>query len=88
MNNPYVQLISFAVLTDDWNQVAFTVKADREGGRPLELMIEKLDINGFKADQGWSNSKFLPPCVFYAYTKPVNQANGSESSVGTKKVIP
>ncbi|KAL4611960.1 hypothetical protein ACB092_08G163800 [Castanea dentata] len=62
-----------------------SVKADREGGRPLQLMIEKLDINGFKADQGWSNSKFLPPCVFYAYTKPVNQANGSESSVRTKK---
>nr|XP_023878622.1 protochlorophyllide-dependent translocon component 52, chloroplastic isoform X1 [Quercus suber]XP_023878623.1 protochlorophyllide-dependent translocon component 52, chloroplastic isoform X2 [Quercus suber] len=62
-----------------------SVKADREGGRPLELMIEKLDINGFKADQGWSNSKFLPPCVFYAYTKPMDQANGSESSVGTKK---
>uniref|UniRef100_A0A7N2KLD4 Pheophorbide a oxygenase domain-containing protein n=1 Tax=Quercus lobata TaxID=97700 RepID=A0A7N2KLD4_QUELO len=48
-------------------------------------MIEKLDINGFKTDQRWSNSKFLPPCVFYAYTKPVDQANGSESSVGTKK---
>ncbi|KAK9999797.1 hypothetical protein SO802_019400 [Lithocarpus litseifolius] len=59
--------------------------ADREGGRPLELKIDKLDINGFKADQEWSNSKFLPPCVFYANTKSVDQANGSESSVGTKK---
>jgi hypothetical protein len=64
------------------------VKADREGGRPLELMIERLDINGFKAHQEWSLSKFIPPCVFYAYTKPVvDQANGAASSSGTEKVI-
>ncbi|XP_059429735.1 protochlorophyllide-dependent translocon component 52, chloroplastic-like [Corylus avellana] len=63
-----------------------SVKADREGGRPLELMIESLDINGFKANQEWSLSKFIPPCVFYAYTKPVvDQANGSASSSGTEK---
>uniref|UniRef100_A0A2N9J6J6 Rieske domain-containing protein n=1 Tax=Fagus sylvatica TaxID=28930 RepID=A0A2N9J6J6_FAGSY len=59
--------------------------ADREGGRPLELMIEKLDINGFDAYQGWSRSKFLSPCVFYAYSNPVDQTNGSASSAGTKK---
>lgn len=46
-----------------------TVKNDREGGRPLELSIEKLDINGFRAEQGWSKSKFIPPCIFYAYSK-------------------
>ncbi|KAJ7980576.1 protochlorophyllide-dependent translocon component 52, chloroplastic [Quillaja saponaria] len=62
------------------------VKADREGGRPLDLLIEKLDINGFTANQGWSESKFIPPCVFYAYTKPkVDQANGSASSAGMEK---
>ncbi|KAG6679545.1 hypothetical protein I3842_14G137500 [Carya illinoinensis] len=65
------------------------VKADREGGRPLELSIERLDINGFEADQEQrSRSKFFPPCVFvfYAYTDSmVDQANGSESSAGTKK---
>ncbi|KAG6679542.1 protochlorophyllide-dependent translocon component 52, chloroplastic-like isoform X2 [Carya illinoinensis] len=63
------------------------VKADREGGRPLELIIERLDINGFEADQDErSRSKFFPPCVFYAYTDSmVDQTNGSASSAGTKK---
>ncbi|XP_057432997.1 protochlorophyllide-dependent translocon component 52, chloroplastic-like [Lotus japonicus] len=53
-------------------------KADREGGRPLELSIEKLDINGFSADQGWSKSKFMPPCIFYAYT-PDQPASSAET---------
>ena len=38
------------------------------GGTPLELMIEKLDIDGFNAIQEWSKRKFLSPCMFYAYT--------------------
>ncbi|KAB1227774.1 Protochlorophyllide-dependent translocon component 52, chloroplastic [Morella rubra] len=60
-------------------------KADREGGRPLELMIERLDINGFDGNQEWSRNKFIPPCVFYAYNySPVDQANGSASSAGTQ----
>jgi hypothetical protein len=46
------------------------VKLDREGGRPLELSIKELDVNGFTADQGWSDSKFMPPSIFYAYSKP------------------
>ncbi|XP_061356102.1 protochlorophyllide-dependent translocon component 52, chloroplastic [Gastrolobium bilobum] len=54
------------------------VKADREGGRPLELAIEKLDINGFSADQGWSRGKFMPPCIFYAY-KPDQPASSAET---------
>ncbi|KAI4317474.1 hypothetical protein L6164_025341 [Bauhinia variegata] len=59
-------------------------KVDREGGRPVELSIEKLDVNGFTADQVWSKSKFMPPCIFYAYSDP-DQANGSASSPDTKK---
>jgi hypothetical protein len=63
------------------------VKADREGGRPLELMVERLDINGFNAKQDFGLSKFIPPCVFYAYTNPVvDQTNGSATSSGTEKV--
>ncbi|CAB4312546.1 unnamed protein product [Prunus armeniaca] len=62
-------------------------KADREGGRPLELSVQKLDINGFIAKQEWGRSKFLPPCVFYASPlDPVDQGNGAASSAGTKKV--
>ncbi|XP_015958185.1 protochlorophyllide-dependent translocon component 52, chloroplastic [Arachis duranensis] len=57
-------------------------KVDREGGRPLELAIEKLDVNGFLAEQGWSKSKFMPPCVFYAYShdQPAPSGENQKSS--------
>jgi len=66
------------------------VKADREGGRPLELSIEELDVNGFTANQGWSKSKFMPPSIFYAYSdidtnKP---ASSSEETKVTNCVLP
>ncbi|KAM1756213.1 hypothetical protein ACFX11_005607 [Malus domestica] len=62
-------------------------KADREGGRPLDLRVEKLDINGFIAKQEWGWSKFLPPCVFYGSPlDPLEQGNGAASSAETKKV--
>lgn len=57
------------------------VKADREGGRPLELSIEELDINGFTAHQGWSKSKFMPPSIFYAYPDPDQPASSAETKV-------
>ncbi|KAK2438191.1 protochlorophyllide-dependent translocon component 52, chloroplastic [Trifolium repens] len=58
-------------------------KLDKEGGTPLELSIEKLDVNGFTANHGWtwSESKFMPPSIFYAYSDP----NEPTSSVETKK---
>ncbi|KAL9370290.1 hypothetical protein Peur_041489 [Populus x canadensis] len=62
------------------------VKVDREGGRPVALSVKKLDINGFDGDQEWGISKFIAPCIFYAYTKPLeNQGNGAASSAGTRK---
>ena len=61
------------------SRIDYTEKADREGGRPLELSIEKLDVNGFIGDQGWGKNKFMPPCIFYAYTNP-NQHKESASS--------
>lgn len=63
------------------------MKVDREGGRPVALSVKKLDINGFDGDQEWGISKFIAPCIFYAYTKPLeNQGNGAASSAGTRKV--
>jgi hypothetical protein len=46
------------------------------------LSIEKLDVNGFTANHGWtwSESKFMPPSIFYAYSDP----NEPTSSVETK----
>ncbi|KAJ6713485.1 IRON-SULFUR DOMAIN CONTAINING PROTEIN [Salix purpurea] len=62
------------------------VKVDREGGRPVVLSVKKLDINGFDGDQEWGISKFIAPCIFYAYTKPSeNQGNGDASPAGTRK---
>lgn len=57
------------------------MKVDREGGRPLELSIETLDINGFTANQGWSKSKFMPPCIFYVYTDSDQPASSAETQV-------
>ncbi|KAJ6340857.1 hypothetical protein OIU78_009102 [Salix suchowensis] len=62
------------------------LKVDREGGRPVVLSVKKLDINGFDGDQEWGISKFIAPCIFYAYTKPSeNQGNGDASPAGTGK---
>ncbi|WCJ28834.1 Pheophorbide a oxygenase chloroplastic [Euphorbia peplus] len=61
-------------------------KADREGGRPVEMSVKNLDINGFNGGQEWGNSKFIAPCIFYAYSDPTaNQGNGAASSAETKK---
>ncbi|PNX61116.1 protochlorophyllide-dependent translocon component chloroplastic-like, partial [Trifolium pratense] len=70
-------------------------KDDREGGRPLELSIEELDVNGFTATQGWSKSIFMPPSIFYnvftsnntlydpnyAYSDPNKPASSVETKV-------
>ncbi|XP_062016009.1 protochlorophyllide-dependent translocon component 52, chloroplastic-like [Rosa rugosa] len=62
-------------------------KADREGGRPLDMYVPKLDINGFIAEQNPGQSKFVPPCVFYvSLFDPIDNSNGAASSPGTEKV--
>ncbi|MBA0708412.1 hypothetical protein Golax_023540, partial [Gossypium laxum] len=43
-----------------------TVKVDREGGRPLDMKVKKLDINGF-LEQDWGSSNFIAPCIFHAF---------------------
>ncbi|KAJ9697727.1 hypothetical protein PVL29_007040 [Vitis rotundifolia] len=64
------------------------VKADREGGRPLEMKIQKLDRSGFIGKQEWGTSKFIPPCVFYLSSDLlIDKTNGSASSVETKKEV-
>lgn len=61
------------------------VKADREGGRPVEMSIKKFDIDGFLAKQEWGSSKFMPPCIFYAYSeRPSDPGNGTAMSDGSK----
>ncbi|XP_023531366.1 protochlorophyllide-dependent translocon component 52, chloroplastic [Cucurbita pepo subsp. pepo] len=40
-------------------------KADREGGKPIEIFIKDLDAYGFISNQELGNSQFFAPCVFY-----------------------
>ncbi|KAK6925786.1 Rieske [2Fe-2S] iron-sulfur domain [Dillenia turbinata] len=73
----------------------FTSKADREGGRPLEIRLQKLDINGFTAEHEAGISKFLPPCVFFTaplslfQAAPLNTAseNKKPSSISQKRIL-
>ncbi|KDP42103.1 hypothetical protein JCGZ_01891 [Jatropha curcas] len=61
-------------------------KVDREGGRPLDLGVKKLDMSGFAGKMDFGSCKFIAPCIFYAYTDPkVDQGNGAVSSPETKK---
>ncbi|KAK4371620.1 hypothetical protein RND71_011095 [Anisodus tanguticus] len=40
--------------------------ADREGGRPLDITVTKLDVNGITANQGPGRNTFVPPCMYYS----------------------
>ncbi|KAL9661877.1 hypothetical protein QQ045_026705 [Rhodiola kirilowii] len=61
-------------------------KLDREGGRPLNIEIERLDIDGFTSKQQFGASKFVPPCIYHAYPmKPSAQTNGSVPTSADKK---
>ncbi|XP_058211629.1 protochlorophyllide-dependent translocon component 52, chloroplastic-like isoform X1 [Rhododendron vialii] len=64
-----------------------SVKADREGGRPLEISIKKSDLNGFIARQEAADTRFIAPCVFSAFTSlGADQSKGSASPAETKEV--
>ncbi|KAK2637657.1 hypothetical protein Ddye_025452 [Dipteronia dyeriana] len=63
------------------------VKVDREGGKPLNISVNQLDINGFVGNHVWDDTKFVAPCVFYTCTNPiVFQSNGFAFSAATGKV--
>lgn len=71
----------------------FTVKADREGGVPIEMSAQGLGINGFTSKREWGGSKFIAPCVYYAFPELVTDesgvpdgSNGSVSPAENKKV--
>ncbi|XP_021771925.1 protochlorophyllide-dependent translocon component 52, chloroplastic-like isoform X1 [Chenopodium quinoa] len=64
------------------------VKADREGGRPLNLSVKDMDINGFTTKQDWGSGKFFAPCIYYVYPDPPpDNANGSVSSAVNNKQV-
>ncbi|KAG9153962.1 hypothetical protein Leryth_000478 [Lithospermum erythrorhizon] len=68
-----------------------SVKADKEGGKPLEMNVKELSINGFKAKLEFEGSVgiFSPPCLFYISTNhtktPIGHSNDVQSSHDTQK---
>ncbi|KAI3794834.1 hypothetical protein L1987_37474 [Smallanthus sonchifolius] len=64
--------------------VSFTVKRDREGGRPLEINIHKIDKNGFTAEQQNGQWNFVPPCLFYGTVTIGGNPNESDESTKGK----
>ncbi|KAF9596547.1 hypothetical protein IFM89_012278 [Coptis chinensis] len=68
------------------NTLAFsTVKADREGGMPLEINITKLDKYGFLAKQDNGFNKFVAPCLFYYFSSLSSDGEPSKSGSIKKK---
>ncbi|KAK0607381.1 hypothetical protein LWI29_014117 [Acer saccharum] len=46
------------------------VKIDREGGKPIELGVKQLDINGFIGKAEWGGGNFIAPYIYHAYLDP------------------
>ncbi|KAK4842086.1 hypothetical protein QYF36_015535 [Acer negundo] len=46
------------------------VRVDREGGKPLDFVVEQLDINGFFGKHLWDSARFVAPCTYYNYNHP------------------
>ncbi|PIA59927.1 hypothetical protein AQUCO_00400650v1 [Aquilegia coerulea] len=85
-------LRKYSCVRVDWVEfinkyVCSTTEADREGGRPLEITVQTLDINGFYAKEEAGYSKFLPPCLFYAVREFQPSTNGSASSGSIKEEL-
>ncbi|TXG65826.1 hypothetical protein EZV62_007101 [Acer yangbiense] len=66
----------------------FPLKVDREGGKPLEMSVTKLDKNGFIGKADWGGSKFIAPFIYQNSINPVvGQRNESGSTAGIKKAL-
>ncbi|KAJ4724040.1 protochlorophyllide-dependent translocon component 52, chloroplastic [Melia azedarach] len=53
------------------------VKLDKEGGVPIEMSVPNIGLNGFSSKREWGGSKFMAPCVYYAFPELVTD----ESSI-------
>ncbi|XP_041992861.1 protochlorophyllide-dependent translocon component 52, chloroplastic-like [Salvia splendens] len=65
-----------------------SLKADREGGRPLKISVQKVDVDGFTAKQIFGDNYFIAPCLFYGHYSPDgdDQSTKKTSSDGKKDV--
>lgn len=69
------------------------MNTDRERGRPLEMVVEKLKADGFVGKDETLRHKFFAPCVYYYFTDPElvqgnveSKKDGSVSSTANVKV--
>ncbi|XP_074292640.1 protochlorophyllide-dependent translocon component 52, chloroplastic-like [Silene latifolia] len=58
---------------------------DREGGRPLDFSVEKIEKNGFSGNQPGGYNKFMPPCVFYMAANKFADSEDASGSITTDK---
>lgn len=66
---------------------SFTPKADREGGTPLDINLQSIDIDGFLTKNQYGSSRFIPPCVYYSSPMILrDQSNVSVPKSGAEKV--
>ncbi|XP_019057846.1 PREDICTED: protochlorophyllide-dependent translocon component 52, chloroplastic [Tarenaya hassleriana] len=64
-------------------------KVDREGGKPLEINVKKIDKNGYFARQEWGYANFIAPCVYRASTDPLPEQEGeSVTPIASDKATP
>lgn len=86
--SPFMEFMHLNLNINLMVHIPSSVKADREGGRPLEMSVKKLDVNGFIGKQERSSSIFIAPCIFqFSSDLEVDQGNGSETSAKNKKVL-
>ncbi|XP_057773260.1 flavonoid 8-hydroxylase 2, chloroplastic-like isoform X2 [Salvia miltiorrhiza] len=67
-------------------RVVESLKADREGGTPLEIGVQKVDVNGYTSKQIYGDNYFIAPCLYYAYFSPV--AGQSTDKASSEVVLP
>ncbi|KGN66705.2 protochlorophyllide-dependent translocon component 52, chloroplastic [Cucumis sativus] len=58
-------------------------KADREGGKPIDIVVKDFNINGFIANQDMGSSQFFAPCVYCtSFSIPSKKINSNRQDSG------
>ncbi|CAN0853414.1 Protochlorophyllide-dependent translocon component 52, chloroplastic [Linum grandiflorum] len=64
------------------------VKRDKEGGRPLDFSVKKLDVKGFDAELDFGLSKFHAPCIFSMHVELPSASNKPSRTAAVFICIP
>ncbi|XP_073108181.1 protochlorophyllide-dependent translocon component 52, chloroplastic isoform X2 [Elaeis guineensis] len=82
MDPAHVPYAHHGIMRIPKREVPARAEVDREGGVPIEITIETLNITGFLAKQELGYNKFVAPCVFYAMPR----RSSSDDSVSSLDV--